>query len=298
METRKGKRAKYGEDEPLYTEIKSISHISKQTNNWTKHDQSSLNIFIESADNENDIVDQIIELDDVYSKLLLPEWDRDKFLLFNPAKYSYDRQVMTLIEKTSDIVAAERANSTIESVVDSFMSSLLNFLQFDYYPLSIHPQYKYKVEFMKNHHISSIVEFMITKSHSNGRHTILFVEDKHNANVSAMRNWEEPQIAGEMFGSAHHNSTLYHGKMISYPFDIFAVRVVGTRFTFYKTAVNEEYLKECQNEGLPTRNKMVIKRYPKDPNPYSAWDFCDEGDRLKILRMLKSIENKSVNMEI
>jgi hypothetical protein len=151
---------------------------------------------------------------------------------------------------------------------------------------------------MKNHHISSIVEFMITKSHSNGRHTILFVEDKHNANVSAMRNWEEPQIAGEMFGSAHHNSTLYHGKMISYPFDIFAVRVVGTRFTFYKTAVNEEYLKECQNEGLPTRNKMVIKRYPKDPNPYSAWDFCDEGDRLKILRMLKSIENKSVNMEI
>jgi hypothetical protein len=49
---------------------------------------------------------------------------------------------------------------------------------------------------MKNHHISSIVEFMITRSHS---HTILFV---HNANVSAMRNWEEPQIAGEIFGSA------------------------------------------------------------------------------------------------
>lgn len=150
METRKGKRAKYGEDEPLYTEIKSISHISKQTNNWTKHDQNSLSIFIEGTDNEKDIVDQIVELDDVYSKLLLPEWDRDKFLLFNPTKYSYDRQVMTLIEKTSDIVAAERANSTIESVVDSFMSSLFNFLQFDYYPLSIHPQYKYKVEFMKN----------------------------------------------------------------------------------------------------------------------------------------------------
>lgn len=298
MQTRKGKRAKYDEDDPLYAEIKDITHINKQTNNWTKHDQISLSIFIEDADSESDIVDQIDELDDVYAKLVLPEWDRDRLLLFNPVKYSYDRQVMTLIEKISDIVAAERANATIESVIDSFMSSLLNFLQFDYYPLSIHPQYKYKVEFMKNHHISSIVEFMITRSHSSGRHTILFVEDKHNANVSAMRNWEEPQIAGEIFGSAHHNGTLYHGKVITYPFDIFAVRVVGTRFTFYKAAVYEEYLKECQNEGLPARNKLVIKRYPKDPNPYNAWDFCDESDRVKILKMLKSIENKSVNMDL
>ncbi|KAH8547512.1 hypothetical protein BGW37DRAFT_547970 [Umbelopsis sp. PMI_123] len=194
METRKGKRPRYDEHEPLYTEIKDISHINKQTNHWTIHDQSALNIVIEDAGSENDIVDQIAELDDVYNKLVLPEWDRDKFLLFNPAKYSYDRQVMTLIEKISDIVAAERANSTIESVVDPFMSSLLNFLQFDYYPLSIHPQYRYKVEFMKNHHISSIVEFMITRSYSNGRHTILFVEDKHNANVSAMRNGKNPRL--------------------------------------------------------------------------------------------------------
>ena len=72
-----------------------LSHINKQTNHWTIHDQSALNIAIEDADNENDIVDQIAELDDVYNKLALTEWDRDKFLLFNPAKYSYDRQVMT-----------------------------------------------------------------------------------------------------------------------------------------------------------------------------------------------------------
>lgn len=98
------------------------------------------------------------------------------------------------------------------------------------------------------------------------------------------RNWEEPQIAGEIFGSAHHNGTLYRGKAIAYP--------------FYKTAVGEEYLDECQNEGLPTRNRMVIKRYPKDANPYNAWDFCDENDRLKILKMLKSIESKSINMVI
>ena len=95
METRKGKRPRYDEHEPLYTEIKDISHINKQTNHWTIHDQSALNIAIEDADSENDIVDQIAELDDVYNKLALTEWDRDKFLLFNPAKYSYDRQVMT-----------------------------------------------------------------------------------------------------------------------------------------------------------------------------------------------------------
>jgi hypothetical protein len=300
METRKSKRKQYDEDKPLYTEIKRISDISKQTNNWTKYDQSSLNIFINDADDESNIVNQIEELDDIYNKLVLKGWDRDKFLLFNPERLQNvnDRQIVTIIEKISYIVAAEKANSTVESVVDSFISSLLNFLRFDYYPLSIHPQYRYKVEFMKSHHVSSIVEFMVMRSHLNGRHTILFVEDKHNANVSAMRDWEEPQIAGEIFGSAHHNGTLYQGKTIKYPFDIFAVRVVGTRFTFYKSAVNEEYLKECHNEGLPTRNQMIIKRYPNNSNPYNAWDFCSENDRKKILKMLGSIEKKSLDMDV
>lgn len=289
MNTRSKKRIKYDEEEekPLY--------IHTKTSEWTEHDQASFSIFIDDAANEKDIVEQIDNLDDVYGRLILPGWDRGKFLTFEHTHHphpSHDRQIMTIIGKISDIVLAEKAKSTHENIVDSFMASLLSFLQFDYYPLSIHPQYDYQVRFMNDkHRISSVVEFMILKSHTNGRHAILFVEDKHTANVSAMRNWEEPQIAGEIFGSAHHNGSL------KYPFDIFAVRVVGTRFTFYRAIVHEEYLKECVTQGLPKNNVLMIKRYPKDADPYKAWDLCVEDDRIKILTMLRSIEHKSINME-
>lgn len=32
--------------------------------------------------------------------------------------------------------------------------------------------------------------------------------------------------------------------------------------------------------------------------PDNAWDFCDENDRLKVLKMLKSNESKAIKMEI
>lgn len=296
---KKGIYKEPSDDEKLYKEMDKIYDINKQTNEWTKHDQESLKIYFEDSNNEDEIVSQINELNETYEKLKLPNWERNNFLLFQPEKHDYDRHIMTIIQKISYVVAAELANTNKETKIDSFMLSLLTYLQFDYYPLSINPQYKYKIDFGKNQHISSIVEYMITRSHSNGTHIILFVEDKHMDNVSAIRNWEEPQIAGEIFGSAHHNGNLYQGKEIKYPFPIYAVRVVGTRFTFYKSVINREYLEECQLMGLPKNNKMIIKRYPKNSNPYiNAWDFCIEKDRLCILKMLKSIEDISMNMDI
>jgi hypothetical protein len=285
------KRIRSSDDEGLYTLISNPVDIHRKTSAWNEHDQSSLRIYFENARDENDIVTQVDKLDNLFANLTLSGWDRDRFLRTTYNEYSkiQDKRAVTIMKKISSIVKLENANAI---KVDTFMLSLLTYLDFDSDPLSMHAQYEYMVELSSECRITSIVEYMITKSSDNGDHVILFIEDKHKKNVSDLRDWEEPQIAGEIFSSAHHNAVTAGD--VHYPFDIFAVRVVGTIFTFYKTTVYKEYLKECQSGGLPMHNKMVIKRYPQGANPYNNhWDFCDEQDRNKILRMMQSIESFS-----
>lgn len=291
-------------DEDPYLEILNISDIHERTSEWNKDDYQSLNIFFEDAITINEMILQTNELNEPYSSLVLKGWNRNDFLITaNKEDYKnkkiFNRWVITIVRKISAIVAAEVAQSNKEDKIDSFMLSLLTYLQFDLDPLLIHPQYAYTIKFTNNHHISSIVEYMITRKHENGYHIILFIEDKHNDNVSELRNWEEPQIAGEIFGSAHHNGSLYRRGIKKYPFTLYAVRVIGTKFTFYKSTITRGYLEECQTGYLPKKNKMIIKRFPQNSDPYvNAWDFCEENDRICILKMLKSIEEESINMEI
>lgn len=288
------KRIRSSDDEGLYTLISNPVDIHRKTSAWNEHDQSSLRICFENARDESDIVTQVDKLDNLFVNLTLSGWDRDRFLRTTYNEYSkiQDKRAVTIMKKISSIVKLENANAIKEGKVDTFMLSLLTYLDFDSDPLSMHAQYEYMVELSSECRITSIVEYMITKSSDSGDHVILFVEDKHKKNVSDLRDWEEPQIAGEIFTSAHHNAVTAGD--VHYPFDIFAVRVVGTIFTFYKTTVYKEYLKECQSGSLPIHNKMVIKRYPQGASPYNGhWDFCNEQDRNKILKMLQSIESFS-----
>ena len=76
---------------------------------------------------------------------------------------------------------------------------------------------------------------------------ILIVEDKHPFDVYELKDWSEPRIAGELLGAGFHNmqlSSLYSldRSPIKYPIYINAIRVVGTKFTFYKAIITREYL--------------------------------------------------------
>ena len=166
-----------------FIEIKEFLDIHEQTSDWTKEDYLSLNIVISNANNESEIVQISPSLGDIYQALALPGWNRREFYdaVQDENKYetkglsegeTRDNWVITIMEKISEIVVAEVARSTKENKVDSFMLSLLTYLRFDFHPLSIHPQYDYTVEFVKNHHISSKVEYMVTRKHTRGRHIV------------------------------------------------------------------------------------------------------------------------------
>ena len=82
---------------------------------------------------------------------------------------------------------------------------------------------------------------------------------------------------------------------IKFQVNIYAVRVVETRFTFYKTVATLEYIKETSKNGKAVNHEMIVERYPKvEKDQLTAYDICNSKDRVRILQCLCSIRNNII----
>lgn len=251
------------------SDIDNAVHISANTSRWTKENCIALKILYVNASDISEII-MTSQLDDHYKQLELKGWDR-------LASDYPSRKIATIMRKVANVLRNEQED---HRKVDSFLMSLLEYLGFDDDPLLMHPQYDYSTFMSNDHKITSKVEYMITRGDA---YVMLIVRG-----VSELTDWSEPQIAGAIFNSAYHNVTI---NGLSYPFNIYAVRVVSTKFTFYKAMVTRKYLEECVH-GLPIRNMLDIKSYPPTENhTLNAWDFADEQDRIRILETFKGLRD-------
>lgn len=283
----------------MAVDIDHLSFIPQQTSKWNSEHVIALNI---EYVNVNDIIEIIepsnLNDDDNFKKLILKDWNRKNFLYADNDDYKNIKfsKVITIMRKIKNVLKNEDVGPKRETKVDSFIMTLLDFLGFDEEPFLMHPQYDYSVYLDNDQHkITSKVEFMITIE---DKYVVLIVEDKHPKNVSELSDWSEPQIAGEIFGAAYHNISINDENLI-YPFNIYAIRVIGTKITFYKSIITREYLKEAQ-EILPKKNKLKIKRFPEQKGPLQnqsrileALDFTNENDRKIILSIFKSLYKTS-----
>jgi hypothetical protein len=267
-------------DSDAYSEIKSIDDLPHNTSSWTKDICRSLNIRYENASSIDELVQQS-NVDDS-EEILLDGYDLHK-------PYDIDLKlsssVTTIVRKARKIINNPYVK---EVLIDAFVMSLLNYVGFDRDPFDMFPQYDFSASIGNDHKITSKVEFMIIKQE---QYVVFIVEDKRPASVAELTDWGEPQIAGELFVSAFHNVFLGYAK---YPIKVFAIRVVGTYFTFYKSEISRSYMEESL-QNLPVRNSMVIKRFPAQEGfredgsrVLTAWDFCNPDDRKEIIKTLKS----------
>ena len=96
----------------------------------------------------------------------------------------------------------------------------------------------------------------------------------------------EPQVLGELF-VAFHNAAVTSNRNIKYPVILYAVRVVNTIFTFYRTSATLEYIKETANKGKAVNNELIVDRYPKvEQDKLTVYDILNGKDRLRILQCL------------
>ncbi|KAI9226599.1 MAG: hypothetical protein DHS80DRAFT_25062 [Piptocephalis tieghemiana] len=202
----------------------------------------------------------------------------------------YTREERTLISHLNKIRINEGVvTGTQESNTDSMVNYVLTKLEFNEYPCSLRLQQLIQF-YYGDRSITSVPEFCI----EHGIDTVLIDEDKHFKNVRQGTQWGEYQIAGEMLAIAcsNHDKQYSHGLEIRSYETVHAMRVIGARFTFYKSIVSKKYI-DSVNEGTPSE-KMVIMRYPdnydKDP-AFSHWDFFKPTERRKIIEALFQIKH-------
>eukprot|EP01098_Paradermamoeba_levis_P002815 TRINITY_DN1336_c0_g1_i4.p1 TRINITY_DN1336_c0_g1~~TRINITY_DN1336_c0_g1_i4.p1 ORF type:complete len:325 (+),score=-0.24 TRINITY_DN1336_c0_g1_i4:222-1196(+) len=273
--------------------INSIGDVDKRTSTWNGDVCISLGIKFTNASNASDIVKHFEMSQYPFSDLTLNTGG--EFLSVDNAFLSKikDKSQRTLLRKIRDVIISEESTTADEAKVDSFVMSLLYMLGFDEDPCSTNPQCKIKVEVNK-HKITSIPEFAVKRE---SLYIAVVVEDKHTKNTQEINDWSEPQVAGEMLCSVLHNLHMAahkEPKGVRYPIVIHALRVIGTRFTLYRSDVTRDYLGELESNTLPRKNSMTIMRFPaqseeEEKRKLNAWDFCIKADRDSLIKALVSL---------
>jgi hypothetical protein len=264
-------------NESVFT-VESASKWKKDTSNYMK---------IRVTD---DVLPELNEdMSNDAKNLIIPEWINGEWLKsVNIKTLDYNNKIKTLISKIKKVYLSEEESIT-EVIIDGFMESLLHILCFDDYPCFLYPQYNYLTKIGPNNHpVKAKPDFSIL---SEGDKIMLVIEDKTVTSATYANNWKEDQVLGELFAAVHYVVTKSK-TALTYPIIVYAVRVIGTKFTFYKANATLEYIKESAKNGVSINNEMVVQRYPPvqdDPSTLTAYNICNLKDRIDILKYMCSI---------
>lgn len=231
-----------------------------------------------------------IDLPNEANLLVIPEWVSGKWLKNLDIKtLQYDNKVKTLIGKIRKVFLSGEESIT-EVIVDGFMESLMHILYFDDYPCFLYPQYEYLAKIgPEGRSVKAKPDFSVLSEENK---ILLVIEDKIVTSALYSNNWKEDQVMGELFAAVHYIVVTKSRTSVTYPVIVYAVRVIGTKFTFYKAVATIEYIKESAKTGVSINNEMVVQRHPPvkdDPSGLTAYDICNANDRVQILRCMCSI---------
>lgn len=273
-------------DEGLYHQIVSLKDIHRKTSKWSMEDCDALKINVVDTIDENVFFPNIsaIQISGKTSILVLDGINRDLFANLDIKSIMdkiKDTSALTVIADAKDLLTGDANATKDESEVDKFSISLLTFMGFNNYPLTMKPQALRKITLTK-FEISSKVDILVTNRDRD--EYILVIEDKTLHNVSGANNWGEPQILGEIFVNIHYRTKQPGYKV---PIRIWAIRIVGGFFTFYRAEADNDYVTDSFN-GIGGKSKLSVLRYPKheqikDEIRIPALSFFEPGERIRIL---------------
>lgn len=178
--------------------------------------------------------------------------------------------------------------SVRESFTSNFVNFLLNKLEFGNYPLIFNMQPKYSFE-VEGNKISGKPEFSVEKEDQ--VRVVFMDESRHLSNLKLATEFSECQIAAEIIASAYTNYAFPLSATMLQDQTIYAVRVIGTRFTFYKCLVLKDYMDSLTEGTLSDSNIVTIYRYPPsdDRETLFGYDYSNQNHRETILKTLAGL---------
>jgi hypothetical protein len=260
-----------------YADKSILSPRTHRTSDWTAKIVSDMHIRI----NDHSIFDlptTYVERDINLACISDDEWRSiiDIKHLPLPAEYK------TLVKEVKVVYDFDAKH--LEYFIDTYVSTLFHVMKMNDYPLSINAQHELNVDIGEyEERIISIPDFIIRSEQSK---MLVVVEDKTMVNAKYINQWRENQVMGEIFVAVHNME-------ISKPSELYAIRIIGTLFTFYKAFITPDYIKESLM-GLPIEHYMDVHRYPPpgtDTYQINALDFCKLEHRKIIIEYLSQISD-------
>ncbi|KAI8070771.1 hypothetical protein BC940DRAFT_295515 [Gongronella butleri] len=189
----------------------------------------------------------------------------------------------SLVDEVKTVYDAN--NNLSEYYVDTFVSTLFHVMKMNDYPLSINAQHVLKVDIGEQEEpIVSVPEFIIRSRKSK---MLVVVEDENASNAKYVNQWKENQVMGDIFVAAHNMK-------VTAPSEMYAIRIIGTLFTFYKVFISPEYIMESLL-GYPQEQYTDVHRYPPPGQTafsLNALDFCKLEHRKVIAHYLHMISTE------
>lgn len=183
-----------------------------------------------------------------------------------------------------------------ESYTSNFLNYLLIKLGFAQYPLLMYTQPKYFFEF-EGVKMTGKPEFSI-ENQSQVR-CIFVDENRHLSNIKIATEFSECQIAAELVAAAYTSYANPVSPSMLKDQTLFAVRVIGTRFTFYKAIFIKNYLQSISNENLDRDENQTLNIYRYPPNDECdklfGFDYSDNKHREIILKLLSRLKEEIKN---
>ena len=270
--------------------IKDINSLSNSTSYFSKQEQRALRFQYNDTNDLNMYLPPNIVIPND-SPLYIQNKEYSSFIGCSNVNYNSiielpdkDKQFALLLDQVALNEVVVRG--TDESKTDTFVDYVLREVGLGNFPLAIRlkPIYAFDI---RHKTITSEYDFSI----QNREKLLMVEEDKHIRNTGPASSWGEYQLAGEIIAGAYDNY-----RKCAVEGDIFAIRAIGPRFTFYHTIIPATYITSL-SVGLPEES-IMIQRYPPqaDTTIPPGFNYTNSNERRLIIDMLYIIKHKLLSI--
>ncbi|RHZ61169.1 hypothetical protein Glove_349g55 [Diversispora epigaea] len=224
----------------------------------------------------------------INNDLLVGDFTKDDLLIAKPGSSILNKLnnkfERTLARYLNEAITNDSLTTGVrKTFTNNFVCFLLTNLEFNIDPLLMRLQSDYSFN-ISDKEVTAKIEFSIEKNNK-----VLFIdEDKHLYSLKPYSEYGESQISAEILACAFTNFYSVDNPTAGESQMIYATRVIGTRFTFYKAFLSSDYC-ESLKKGFPPDNLTVtISRFPSNDQNITrfGYDYANKNHRCLIIDLL------------
>ncbi|RHZ59538.1 hypothetical protein Glove_363g14 [Diversispora epigaea] len=244
------------------SKLKDPNQLPSSASNFKKIHREALNIHYKNVYSANEILNPLPENFKINNDLFVSNFTKEDLLTFPGSsiwqKLANDEE-RSLAKYLNDAILNEQLSKKIR---ETFTDTLVNYF-FAEFKLN---KYPFTLRLQSDFGFSISDKDIIAKSKTE---------------------YGESQISAEILACAFTNFRNIESPTFKMDQTVYAIRVIGTRFTFYKVFLSIDYCEFLENGFPPKTSTVTIIRFPpNDKITFYGYNYADKNHRCLILDLL------------